>query len=192
MGSVLIVSVLLGLGVVVMVGEAVMPGVAWLIGAVAVGGTRVPSGGVPVTMSTGVDVAVEVRVAVADGVDGALSTNRRPCSRRCGYATARAQHGVHSSTHERRLAMALTQSEIKSLMEQARREERAAKTMLKQRSAQLRARMEEQLAAAYRADHERWKAITEEAARRVKEWDDQIAAICTVSPPHERRSRTPS
>jgi hypothetical protein len=178
MGSVLIVSVLLGLGVVVMVGEAVMPGVARLIGAVAVGGTRVPSGGVPVTLSTGVDVAVEVRVAVADGVDGALSKNRRSCSRRCGYATARVQHGVHSSTYERRLAMDLTQSEIKSLMEQARREERVAKTLLKQRSAALRARMEEQLAAAYRADHERWKAITEEAARRVKEWDDQIAAIC--------------
>ena len=52
--------------------------------------------------------------------------------------------------------------------------------------------MEEQLAAAYRADHERWKAITEEAEQRVKEWDDQIAAICTVSPPHERRSPTPS
>jgi hypothetical protein len=60
-----------GWGGVVMVGEAVMPGVARLIGAVAAGGTRVPSGGVPVTMSTGVDVAVEVRVAVADGVDGA-------------------------------------------------------------------------------------------------------------------------
>jgi hypothetical protein len=38
--------------------------------------------------------------------------------------------------------------------------------------------MEEQLAAAYRADHQRWQAITEDAERRVKEWDDQIAAIC--------------
>jgi hypothetical protein len=47
--------------------------------------------------------------------------------------------------------MAMTQAEIKSLMEQARREERAAKTLLKQRSAALRAHMEEQLAAAYRA-----------------------------------------
>ena len=74
--------------------------------------------------------------------------------------------------------MALTQAEIKSLMEQARREERAAKTLLKQRAAALRARMEEQLAAAYRADHQRWQAITEEAEQRVQEWDDQIAAIC--------------
>jgi hypothetical protein len=59
-----------GLGVV-MVGEAVMPGVTWLISAVAVGGTRVPCGAVPVTTSTGVDVAVEVHVAVGDGVDRA-------------------------------------------------------------------------------------------------------------------------
>jgi hypothetical protein len=88
--------------------------------------------------------------------------------------------------------MAMTQAEIKSVMEQARREERAAKTLLKQRSAALRTRLEEQLAATYRADHARWKAITEEAEQRVNQWDEQIVAICTVSPPHERRSRTPS
>jgi hypothetical protein len=41
-----------------------------LIGAIAAGGTHVPCG-VPVTTSPGVDVAVEVRIAVGDGVDGA-------------------------------------------------------------------------------------------------------------------------
>src|SRR5919108_697610 len=86
--------------------------------------------------------------------------------------------------------MAMTQAEIKSLLEQARREERAAKTMLKQRSAQLRVRMEEQLAAAYRAEHERWKAITEEAEQRVNQWDEQIAAICRgMGVPEEFRPR---
>ena len=72
--------------------------------------------------------------------------------------------------------MAMTQAEIRSLMEQARREERAAKTMLKQRSAELQARMEEQLAAAYRSDHERWKAITEEAEQRVNDVISQAKA----------------
>ena len=86
--------------------------------------------------------------------------------------------------------MAMTQAEIKGLMEQARREERAAKTLLKQRSAQLRARMEEQLAAVYRADHDRRKAITEEAEQRVNQWDDQIAAICRdMGVPEEFRPR---
>src|SRR3954470_8131431 len=86
--------------------------------------------------------------------------------------------------------MAMTQAEIKSLMEQARREERAAKTMLKQRSAALRARTEEQLAAAYRADHARWQAISQVADQRVKQWDDQIAAICrNMGVPEEFRPR---
>src|SRR4051794_28263213 len=54
---------------------------------------------------------------------------------------------------------AMSESERERLMQQVRREERVAKTALKQRSAQLKAALEEQLAAVYRADDELWRDI---------------------------------
>jgi hypothetical protein len=55
---------------------------------------------------------------------------------------------------------------------------KAARMMVAQRKAEVIAHVEKQLAAVYKADHELWSDITEEAQRAVAEADRQIAAIC--------------
>lgn len=75
-------------------------------------------------------------------------------------------------------AVGMSEAERKRLGEQVRREERVAKTSLKQRSARLKADMEQQLAARFRQDDERWRAITTEAKKMVEDSDAKMAAIC--------------
>lgn len=72
----------------------------------------------------------------------------------------------------------MSEGERKRLAEQVRREERVAKTSLKQRSARLKADMEQQLAARFQEDDARWRAITAEAKKAVEDCDAKIATIC--------------
>lgn len=72
----------------------------------------------------------------------------------------------------------MTGAERQSLMQLARQRARVAKQEVAAREAELLADVEAQLSAIYEPRDEAWKDITKEADRRVKEWDNEIAAIC--------------
>jgi hypothetical protein len=55
---------------------------------------------------------------------------------------------------------------------------KAARMTVAQRQAEMIAHVEKQLSAIYKADHELFRAINQEAERAVSQADKQIAAIC--------------
>jgi hypothetical protein len=71
-----------------------------------------------------------------------------------------------------------TAREREELVKLSRRHERFATTMAKQRTAQLMADVEEQLAAVYKDDDERWREVTVEAKAVVDAANEHILARC--------------
>jgi hypothetical protein len=72
----------------------------------------------------------------------------------------------------------MTARERSELGALVRKRAKVAKDALAGETAAVRADVERQLAAVYRADDERWKRITAEAHAKIREFDAQIAQIC--------------
>jgi transcriptional regulator with XRE-family HTH domain len=76
------------------------------------------------------------------------------------------------------VAAVMTNSERQEMVLHARRRARVAKASAKQRRAELMADFERELADEKSIFDETWVHLTKEAAQRVKEVDEQIAAMC--------------
>jgi DNA primase len=72
----------------------------------------------------------------------------------------------------------MTRRDRNDLLDVAKMRARVAKAGVAQREAELLAQVEEELSTIYSADDAAWKEITAEAAQKVKEVDEQVAAIC--------------